>query len=189
MTHVTCRLTAKNRHQFRNPTLGNRVWATFTFLRAISLRVAVPKTQIAPTPLHHPSSSIRIVLLDIKAGIRNVSESVYQRGDWHGSAGCSCSVPQLSSTSYHAPRHGGTSPGIDSSSLLAPPVYYAQQGICICRASVRPSVCLSQQGPTTANPLLQVCCCEPGRREISIARHGAQQRDVRMRTAPRCQRT
>jgi len=35
MTHVTCRLTAKNRHLLRNPTLGNRVWArckaTFTF--------------------------------------------------------------------------------------------------------------------------------------------------------------
>jgi len=31
MTHVTCRLTAKNRDQFQNPTLGNRVWATFTF--------------------------------------------------------------------------------------------------------------------------------------------------------------
>ena len=28
MTHVTCRLTAKNRHQLRKPTLGNRVWAT-----------------------------------------------------------------------------------------------------------------------------------------------------------------
>ena len=27
MTHVTCRLTAKNRDQLRN---GNRVWATFT---------------------------------------------------------------------------------------------------------------------------------------------------------------
>ena len=26
---VTCRLTAKNRDQLRNPTLGNRVWATF----------------------------------------------------------------------------------------------------------------------------------------------------------------
>jgi len=25
--HVTCRLTAKNRDQLRNPTLGNRVWA------------------------------------------------------------------------------------------------------------------------------------------------------------------
>jgi len=29
MTHITCRLTAKN----RNPTLGNRVWATFTFIK------------------------------------------------------------------------------------------------------------------------------------------------------------
>jgi len=30
MTHVTCRLTAKNRDQLRNPTLGNRVRASFT---------------------------------------------------------------------------------------------------------------------------------------------------------------
>ena len=30
MTHVTCRLTAKNRDQLRNATLGNRVWATFS---------------------------------------------------------------------------------------------------------------------------------------------------------------
>ena len=29
MTHVIYRLTAKNRDQLRNPTLGNRVWATF----------------------------------------------------------------------------------------------------------------------------------------------------------------
>ena len=32
MTHVTCRLTAKNRDRLRNPTLGNQVWANFTFL-------------------------------------------------------------------------------------------------------------------------------------------------------------
>ena len=32
MVHVTCRLTAKNQDQLRNPTLGNRVWATFIFL-------------------------------------------------------------------------------------------------------------------------------------------------------------
>ena len=31
MTYVTCRLTAKNRDQLRNHTLGSRVWATFTF--------------------------------------------------------------------------------------------------------------------------------------------------------------
>ena len=32
MTHVICRLTAKNRDQLRNPTLGKRVRATFAFL-------------------------------------------------------------------------------------------------------------------------------------------------------------
>ena len=32
MTHVTCRLTAKKRDQLRNPTLGNRVRTTFTFI-------------------------------------------------------------------------------------------------------------------------------------------------------------
>ena len=36
MTHVTCRLTAKNRDQLRNPTLGSRVWATFfTFIHIL----------------------------------------------------------------------------------------------------------------------------------------------------------
>jgi len=32
MTYITCRLTAKNRDQLRNPMLGNRSWAAFTFL-------------------------------------------------------------------------------------------------------------------------------------------------------------
>jgi len=39
MTHVTCRLTAKNRDQLRNPTLGNRVWAAglaFLVTRAVT---------------------------------------------------------------------------------------------------------------------------------------------------------
>ena len=31
MTHVTCRLTVKNRDQLQNPTLGNRVWITCYF--------------------------------------------------------------------------------------------------------------------------------------------------------------
>jgi len=30
-THITCMLTAKNWDQLRNTTLGNRVWASFTF--------------------------------------------------------------------------------------------------------------------------------------------------------------
>ena len=37
MTDVTCRLTAKNRDQLRNPTLGNGVKATFTFLPITSV--------------------------------------------------------------------------------------------------------------------------------------------------------
>jgi len=32
MPHVTWRLTANNRDQLWNTMLGNRVWATFTFL-------------------------------------------------------------------------------------------------------------------------------------------------------------
>jgi len=36
MTRVTRRLTAKNRDQLRNPTLGNRVWAIFTFLEEVT---------------------------------------------------------------------------------------------------------------------------------------------------------
>ena len=31
MTHITCRLTAKNEDQLLNPTLCYRVWASFTF--------------------------------------------------------------------------------------------------------------------------------------------------------------
>ena len=36
------------------------------------------------------------------------------------------------------------------------------------RYGVRPSVCLSQHGPTAANPLLQVCWCRLGGQEMSI---------------------
>ena len=37
MTHITCRLTAKNRNQLLNPTLGDRVWATFFYLMCYCL--------------------------------------------------------------------------------------------------------------------------------------------------------
>ena len=35
MTHVTCRLTAKNRDQLRNPALCNPVWTTFAFFMSV----------------------------------------------------------------------------------------------------------------------------------------------------------
>jgi len=36
MTHVTDMLTAKNRHQLLNPTLGDRRWARVAFLPSLS---------------------------------------------------------------------------------------------------------------------------------------------------------
>jgi len=50
MIHVTCRLTAKNLDQLRNPTLGNRVWATFfSFIGnyALNMFTVQPRIQIA----------------------------------------------------------------------------------------------------------------------------------------------
>ena len=35
MTHVTCGLTAENRDQLRNPTLGNRVQAIFYLVTSL----------------------------------------------------------------------------------------------------------------------------------------------------------
>jgi len=43
--------------------------------------------------------------------------------------------------------------------------------------SVRLSICLSQHGPIAANPLLQVCCCGPGRQDRLLhGRHPQQRR-------------
>jgi len=42
MTHVTCRLTAKNRDQLRNPTLSNRVWSTFAFFNEVATFICLP---------------------------------------------------------------------------------------------------------------------------------------------------
>ena len=42
MTHITCRLTAENRDQLRNPTLGNQVRASFCFSRSPRPSVSLP---------------------------------------------------------------------------------------------------------------------------------------------------
>jgi len=47
---------------------------------------------------------------------------------------------------------------------------HSMQSLCNCTVFfclVRPSICLSvAAGPTAANPLLQVCCCEPSGQQI-----------------------
>jgi len=41
VTHITCRLTAKNQDQLRNLTLGNRIRATVTMRKTMPL-IIVP---------------------------------------------------------------------------------------------------------------------------------------------------
>ena len=53
MTHVTCRLTAKNQDQLpQNPTLGNRVWANFTFFCIATTRDAISVIHLTHTHTH-----------------------------------------------------------------------------------------------------------------------------------------
>ena len=65
MTHVTCRLTAKNRDQLRNSTLGNRVWATFLVVVRGNWQVQIYDQTIfesykSPGQFFHASSAWKI---------------------------------------------------------------------------------------------------------------------------------
>jgi len=63
MTHVTCRLTAKNRDQLRNPTLGNRVRAAFTFyLSAAADAGKTIEIHLQPVYAQLPTSSDNVPL-------------------------------------------------------------------------------------------------------------------------------
>ena len=61
MTDVTCRLTAKDRDQLRNPTLGNRVQASFDLSYKIILaRLFCAPYPAAPGATASSSPSVRI---------------------------------------------------------------------------------------------------------------------------------
>jgi len=65
MTHITCRLTAKNRDHLRNPTLGSRVWATCTFTCIVN-KVKKPERGVGRgvgkclDGLHDPAVACRV---------------------------------------------------------------------------------------------------------------------------------
>ena len=50
MTHITFRLTAKNRDQLQNPTLGNLVWASFFTIVDEQVGTCVDNRQIGSSP-------------------------------------------------------------------------------------------------------------------------------------------
>ena len=73
MTHVICRLTAKNWDQLRNPTLGNRVWATFLHIQNPEVRCAYV------TP---PSTALGLMLLAADACLLVLVLVVDERGSF-----------------------------------------------------------------------------------------------------------
>jgi len=72
MTHVTCKLTAKNRDQLRNPTLGNRLRAAFLIIGDVSDVAAVSCLECGQTQ----GSSQRVRVTDE----RSQCEMVYDTG-------------------------------------------------------------------------------------------------------------
>jgi len=81
MTHVTCRLTAKNRDQLRNPTLGNRIWATFTFYTLKELCNFHCTQRLTWVNEQWRIDALRVVdakdVLNVQKVIANVNNNVY----------------------------------------------------------------------------------------------------------------
>ena len=75
MTHITCRLTAKNRNHLQNPTVGNQAWATFTLMQPCAgawVGGAVVYVCVAaygaPRPGQHRSAVGRNATQDLRGG-------------------------------------------------------------------------------------------------------------------------
>ena len=69
MTHVTCRLTVRNRDQLLNPALGNRVWAAFTFYTRLLLSTRAA-TAFTPRPLSIATLSPLVLIHRLAEGRR-----------------------------------------------------------------------------------------------------------------------
>jgi len=72
MTHGTCRLTAKNRDQLTKRTLGNRVWATFTFqsLNCVARSHSFTRREMPASPATSNPHNFRASSLCLSAGVR-----------------------------------------------------------------------------------------------------------------------
>jgi len=64
MTHVTCRLTAKNRDQLRNPMPSNRAWATvYTYSRGKGVLDVMTGSYYELSSFDPQVTSVRLITL------------------------------------------------------------------------------------------------------------------------------
>jgi len=77
MTHVTCRLSAKNRDQLRNPTPGNRVWATFTFYLPVGERGIVMNVSVSLCVCDRISGNPSPIFTEFFMHVNHVPGSVF----------------------------------------------------------------------------------------------------------------
>jgi len=94
MTHATCRLTAKNRDQLRNPTLGNRVWVTFLphlptapHRSGICLRSNNPRKHVLTLQWIHEHATVA------RNQVKQVCVQPRQLGCQHDTARICCRAP------------------------------------------------------------------------------------------------
>jgi len=104
MTHVTCRLTAENRDQLQNPTLGNRVYTTFTFYLHAH-RVYVTVWHLSITPIDRQQQRRRRVCCWARA----------EDTDWVSCCRRRRSAANASSVVLKADKEGSTQTCYDSS--------------------------------------------------------------------------
>ena len=84
MTHVTCRLTAKNRDQLRNCTLGSRVWTTFTFFYCysnVTVWMVLTKNSDRPRPRSYESVT-NVISWKQNNFYSNGSQRMHRRCRW-----------------------------------------------------------------------------------------------------------
>jgi len=99
MTYVTCRLTAKNRDQLRNPTVGNRVnrvWATFFSVCRHVARlddVTPAKWLFSSTSTYHPTDlltarGVAHVVVHGTTGSTSYEIRFHPSSDWRALEAC-----------------------------------------------------------------------------------------------------
>jgi len=71
MTYDTCRLTAKIRDQLQNPTLGNQVWATFTFTFYCLVQASFWGKGSNPPNSQYPQTAAKLCAINLFFGCDN----------------------------------------------------------------------------------------------------------------------